>query len=167
MPRPRPPYLVRQTTRHAKTVWYVRIGAGPRVRIHAAFGSPEFAAEYQAAVQSLRLAPAPKGSGSLEWLIKKYMESSAWAALGTGTRYQRGFIYRSVIKQAGDVPFVSVTRAKIIEGREKRQAAPYQANHFVKAMRSLFRWAIDVEIAKVDPTRDVPLLSAKGDGFHV
>jgi hypothetical protein len=42
MPRPRPPHLHRQVTRHGKTVWYVRIDKGPRVRIRAEFGTPEF-----------------------------------------------------------------------------------------------------------------------------
>jgi hypothetical protein len=49
MPRPRPPYLVRQITRHGKAVWYVRIGAGPRTRIRATYGTPEFMEEYQKA----------------------------------------------------------------------------------------------------------------------
>ena len=34
-------------------------------------------------------------------------------------------------------------------------------------MRGLFRWAVDVEIAELDPTRDVKLLNVKTDGFHV
>ena len=34
-------------------------------------------------------------------------------------------------------------------------------------MRGLFRWAVDMEIAKVDPTRDVKLLNVKSEGFHV
>ena len=33
MPRPRPPHLQREITRHGKAVWYVRVGHGPRVRI--------------------------------------------------------------------------------------------------------------------------------------
>jgi hypothetical protein len=50
MPRPRPPHLQREVTRHGKANWYVRIGKGPRVRIRADFGTPEFDAEYQAAI---------------------------------------------------------------------------------------------------------------------
>ena len=53
MPRPRPPHLHRQVTQHGKTVWYVRIGKGPRIRIRAAFGTPEFHSEYQAAIAGL------------------------------------------------------------------------------------------------------------------
>ncbi len=42
MPRPRPPHLHREVTRHGKTVWYVRVGKGARIRLKAQFGSPEF-----------------------------------------------------------------------------------------------------------------------------
>jgi hypothetical protein len=38
MPRPRPPYLRHETTRHKKRVWYVRVGDGPRIRLKADYG---------------------------------------------------------------------------------------------------------------------------------
>ena len=47
MPRPRPPHLHRETNRHGKMVWYVRIGKGPRIRIKAVYGTPEFEAAYR------------------------------------------------------------------------------------------------------------------------
>ena len=49
MPRPRPPYLHREKTYRGKYVWYVRVGKGPRIRIKAEYGTPEFDAAYQAA----------------------------------------------------------------------------------------------------------------------
>jgi hypothetical protein len=49
MPRPRPPYLSHERTRHGMSVWYVR-RAGKRIRIKAAFGTPDFDAQYQAAI---------------------------------------------------------------------------------------------------------------------
>jgi hypothetical protein len=96
MPRPRPPFLQKQTSRHGRVVWYVRRGSGPRIRINGAYGSTEFLTEYHAAVASLAIA-APKGNigaGSLEWLIRRYRESSTWESLahpsGAGPLY-RGF----------------------------------------------------------------------------
>ena len=50
VPRSRPPHLQRQTTRHGKTVWYVRVRKGKRVRLRATFGTLDFEAEYQAAI---------------------------------------------------------------------------------------------------------------------
>ena len=51
MPRPRPPNLHRETTRHGKPVWYVRVGRGPRIRMKAKLGTPEFDAEYKNAIE--------------------------------------------------------------------------------------------------------------------
>ena len=82
MPRPRPPYLHRETTRHGSAVWYVRVGKGPRIRLRAEFGSPDFDAEYRAAI--LGEAPAAKAEappGTLAWLIDRYREVEAWSSL--------------------------------------------------------------------------------------
>jgi hypothetical protein len=50
MPRPRPPHLHREMTRHGKAVWYARIGKGKRVRIPGEYGSAEFMAAYDDAI---------------------------------------------------------------------------------------------------------------------
>lgn len=50
MPKPRPPCLHREINRHGQTVWYVRKGRGQRTRLRARFGTPEFMAEYSAAM---------------------------------------------------------------------------------------------------------------------
>src|SRR5216684_2798234 len=99
MPRPRPPHLHRESTRHGKTVWYVRICKGPRVRLRAEFGSPEFEAEYQAAVsgqpRALKGAPA---LGTLAWLVDRYRETRAWSGLSPATRRQRENIFVHVLE---------------------------------------------------------------------
>ena len=69
MPRPRPPHLQREFTRHGKAVWYVRIGKGPRVRLRANFGTPEFDSEYQAAITGTpRPAKGAPAVGTVGWL---------------------------------------------------------------------------------------------------
>ena len=52
MPRPRAPHLHREISRHGVATWYVRRSHGPRKRIRAEFGTPEFEAEYRAALDS-------------------------------------------------------------------------------------------------------------------
>ena len=74
MPRPRPPRLHREITRHGKAVWYVRIGKGPRIRLRAQFGSSEFDAEYQAAIT---MAPSARSEGS--------PTASRWRGYGIAT----------------------------------------------------------------------------------
>jgi integrase len=155
MPRPRPPHLHRQTNRHGKPVWYVRIGKGPRIRIRAKFGSPEFEAEYQAAMASLpkRHATSKKVStASLAWLIERYRETTAWANLSAATRRQRENIFKHVLAASGHETFASVTTASIDAGRERRKDTPAQARNFLDAMRGLFRWAAKAQLLKSDPT---------------
>ena len=137
MPRPRPPHLV--STRHGTPVWYVRIGHGPRVRLRAEFGSPDFDAEYQAALTGApRAQKAGVPTGSLAWLIDRYRETSAWAALSNATRLQRENIYLPVVADAGHHPFIRITGATIEAGRDRRADTPAQARNFLDAMRGLF-----------------------------
>jgi hypothetical protein len=85
MPRPRPPHLQCEPSRHGKPRWYVRVGKGPRIRITETYGTPEFTEAYQAALSgspSSRSQKAPKGS--LAWLIAQYRDSGAWQALSVG-----------------------------------------------------------------------------------
>lgn len=169
MPHPRPPHLQRQITRHGKAVWYVRIGKGPRIRIRAQYGSPEFDREYQAAVSGER--PAPKGrasAGSLAWLIARYRETPAWTSLSLATRRQRENILRQVIESAGRKPFSAISEATIAAGRDRRGKTPFQARHFLDTMRGLFEWAKEAQFVKSNPAAAVkyPLLKS-GEGFPV
>jgi integrase len=158
MPRPRPPHLHRQVTRHVKTVWYVRIGKGPRTRISAPFGTPEFDAEYQTAIADLSARNKKKdgsSAGTLAWLVERYRETGAWTNLSLATRRQRENIFRPVLDSAGHQPFAKITPATIKAGRDRRAATPSQARHFLDAMRGLFRWAVEAKLARVDPTAGV------------
>ena len=91
MPRPPPPYLNREVTRHGRVVWFVRVYPGPRIRIRAPFGTLEFESEYQSALagkprQTAKRTAAP---GSLAWLIARYRETTAWTDLSAATRRNR------------------------------------------------------------------------------
>jgi integrase len=166
MPRPRPPYLHRETSRHGKVVWYVRL-AGKRTRLRAAYGSPEFAAEYRASIDGAEIAAKPKtDSASLAWLIARYRDSSAWTALSMATRRQRENIFKQVIARDGDQPFAAVTRKALIAARERRKETPAQANNLVKALRGLFKWAHESEMLDSDPAREVEALKVRTKGFH-
>ena len=170
MPRPRPPHLHREETRHGQVTWYVRRGHGPRVRIKAEYGSEEFGAEYRAAFEGVPRPSKAAKAHTLAWGIARYRESSAWSALSNATRRQSENIYRAVIKTAGDVLLRDITSDTIKAGRERRAAAPHAANNFLKSMRRVFRWAADPEGGKlvaVNPTVGVKLLKGKNtDGFH-
>jgi len=60
-----------------------------------------------------------------------------------------------------------VTRQTVVKGREARKSTPAMANSFLKAMRGLFKWAVDAEHVMENPTANVASLTLKSDGFHV
>jgi hypothetical protein len=79
----------------------VRDGHGPRVRLRAEFGSPEFEVEYQVAISGQAVERGKKGAavGSLMWLFDRYRETVAWS----GYPLQRGAsenIMHGVLAQA-------------------------------------------------------------------
>ena len=167
MPRPRPPHLHRQMTRHGKVVWYVRIGKGARIRLRGGYGTPEFVSAYQSAVSGKSVPnPQKPATGTLAWLIARYRETTAWTALSPATRRQRDNIFLGVLKSAGAEPFAKVSRSTIVSGRDRRAATPAQARNFLDAMRGLFRWALEAGHVKTDPTAGVSNpIRQKGDGF--
>jgi integrase len=152
MPRPRPPHLHRETTRHGTTVWYVRVGKGPRIRIRAAFGAPGFDSEYQAAITGNARPTAEAPSGTLAWLIARYREVDAWTTLSLATRRQREQIFRHVIASAGREQFSRITSDVIAAGRDRRAKTPFAARHFLETMRGLFKWAHSAKLVRTDPT---------------
>lgn len=171
MPRPRPPYLNRETNRHGKTVWYFRKYPGPRIRIHGEYGTPEFTNNYEKALsgnfnlgktQSNKQPPE-----TLAWLIARYKESIAWANLANATKSQRTNIFKHVVQSAGTLAYASISRADIAAGRDKRSATPAAATNFIKTMRALFSFAVDAGYIQTDPTQGVKRPNYKTDGHHV
>lgn len=163
MPRPRPPHLHKE-----RGHWIFRVGHGPRTKLTAPYGSPEFWAQYHAAARGeAPTSPRRPGRNTLAWLWARYRESGAWLGLSPATKRQRENIMRGVLERAGTVPVSEITRKVIVEGRDRRSATPAMARHFLRTMAGLFRWAVDAELVDEDPTRDVAAPSQKTEGHHV
>jgi integrase len=166
MPHPRPPYLQRETTRYDKTVWYVRRQRhGLRIRLKADYGTEKFWQEYQAALSGLSPQPTKVAAGTLEWLVEQYREVPAWTDLSLATRKQRENILRSILEKAGTQPASKITRAHIVEGRDRRKKS--QGRHFIDTMRGLFEWAADAQHVKIDPTAGVKYPKQPKTGGHI
>lgn len=168
MPKPRPPFLNREETRHGVVAWYVRRRHGPRIRIKADYDLPDFWMQYRAALDGAPMQPKQPRTNTLRWAIDRYRSSSAWSAFSNATRKQRENIFRAVIKTAGDVPLREIASDTIRAARERRKETPHAANVFIKAMRAFFAWALEEKLVGVDPTLGVKMLSGPNDatGFH-
>ena len=162
------PYILREKTRHGKTVWYFRVQDGPRTRLPGEYGSDEFMAAYRAAFAGEKPQDQTKDDPrSLKWLLSQYRKSSAWAELSPATRKQRDNIFSHVVEASGSAPYSAIKRSHIVDGRERRAATPAQARNFLDAMRGLFRWALDSQLVTEDPTLGVKNPKRpRGGGFE-
>jgi hypothetical protein len=109
------------------------------VRIEADYGTPEFTAEYQAALTSAPHAAkeAQAAAGTLAWLIERYRETAAWQGLSLATRRQRENIFKQVMVTAADKPIARITTEVIEAGRDRRaKTTPFQARHEAHQGRS-------------------------------
>lgn len=168
MPRPRPPHLHREKNRHGNFAWYVRVNRGPRIRIKAEYGTDEFKEAYELAVKGERPTKEKEAvRGSLEWLVMLYRQSSVWADLSLATRKQRENILKPVLASAGKEALSHITKQTIKAGCERRKKTPSQARHFLDTMRGIFKWAVDNDLAKIDPTQGVIAKKPKTGGFPV
>lgn len=167
MPRPNPPGLHRERTRHGKIAYYVRPEKGKRTRIRGEYGTPEFKAAYDAAIRG---EPMPAGKAdfpvqSLGWLIARYRESTAWTELSIATRRQRENIFRHALKAAGREPYTRITKAAMVAARDRRKGNA--GRHFLQAMHGLFEWAIEAQHAETDPTAGIKRPRPRTEGFKI
>ncbi len=171
MPRPRKPYVQRETSRHGKTVWYFRRGDGPRVRLPGAYESPEWLSAYERALA--QGAPEPKASkpatGTIRWLVDEYRKSAGFRTLGPSTRRVRERLLERLIDENGDVYLEDVDRKALEEARDRRARggeAPEAGNAFMKLMRVLLDFAIERGTIDHNPADKVKNLKSNPDGFH-
>jgi site-specific recombinase XerD len=170
MPRPRKPYLHRYHTRHGKFYWYVRKPGGRRIRLRADFGTPDFDAQYEAAIngQPIARGKSRSGHGTLRWLWEQYRGTGLWTVHKASTRRQREIIMDKVLAASGHQLADAIKPGDIVSGRDRRASKPSQAKGFLVCMRAMFRWAVQAGHVKTDPTFGIKNLpKARGEGFPV
>lgn len=135
----------------------------------------------------------PRGlKGSLDWLTGLYYASAEYEALSPITRERRrGYLDEFCADRAkprpgekvgapfGTMPADAMS-TKLLKGMRDRwqKGRPNDpnpklrtggkdaANNRLKAVKALYRWAVEAEHVKGNPARDVPLIVVKTSGFH-
>jgi len=161
-------YLVEETDRHGNVRVYFR-RHGRRLRIRETPGTDEFMAAYRAAYSGDVAAPAMSlpVSGSLHWLIWLYYQSASFGRLSKRTRYVRRGLLDRLCETNGDFPFKMVKALHVRDMRDVKTDFPAAANARVKALRQLFKWAVEAGHLQHNAAREVEYLEPKSrDGFH-
>lgn len=144
-------------------------------------GSEAFWEDYNAALngvvppgikQKLGTMPIFRGTTkpqSLRWLIETYKSSASFTRLAKSTRIVRAGILDELSIKYGEKPYADLTHEAVLKIRDKKADRPGAANAVVKAIRQVYKYALEYNIKGVlfDPTRDVRYLKSKNpDGFH-
>ena len=155
MPRPRPPHMHREIDPARRAVWYVSVDKGPRIRLRAEFGSPDFEVQYQAALTGLARSGQGRAGNRHAGMADRQLsgDDGVVDAYPTATRRQRENIFLHVLERLAP-SHTPRSPDTIMAGRERR-VQPAQGRHFLDAMRGLFRWAFKAK--RSNPIR--PLVS--------
>jgi integrase len=169
-------WLRRELDRHGNLRWYVKVTGAPRKhRMRSEHGTPAWWREYAEAVARLSIeagrAPAPEPKtekGTVAWVIDRYLESSAWLDLDEHTRLKRTPLLAEFRTEHGDKPAGGLHRRAVmdIQDRWKVTRGANAANHRLKAVRGVYRWAAKQQMIDRDATREVPSLRVATSGYH-
>lgn len=167
MPRPRKPYVHKETTRHGKVVWYFRRNKEKRVRLPGVYGSKEFNAAYDAALAGGHIekkTTAPKST--LRWLVDQYYQSGRFNKYAENTQRNQRLALENVCKTGSKLNFAAITEADIRAGMVRREATPTMEMEYLRSMRAILQFARDSGWIKKNPATGIKLPKMKTDGYH-
>jgi integrase len=176
-------HLSKDKDRHGKIRYYARKrGAPHKLPVKGALGSPEFVANYHAAIIQLhastsRIAAAKveKDPRTLRWLAREFENANPFLALDKRSqRVRRGIlngccdepVEPGATDLMGECPikFLEPKMIKVMRDRKIDKLAA--SKHRVQALRIMLAWGVEQEYLKVNVAADVKPHKYKKVGFH-
>jgi integrase len=154
--------------RHGKPRFYFRRRGFERKALRGTPYSPEFMADYEAAMAGQ---PLPVGvnrarPGTMWALALSYFASPEFRGLRQSTqRAYRGTIER-LCKEHGDKRAADLRREHVVRLMAARAEQPGAANGLRIALRVMMKHAVEIGLRADDPTREVRAIRIKTDGHH-
>jgi integrase len=165
-------YLIADIDRNGNTRRYVRKPKCAKIRLRSKFGTPEFVQEYLAAMSGTpnvairKPASLKSEEGSLEWLVNRYYASTTFGELGEETQKVRRRILDSACDRNGTKLFGEIRATHIRLRMDELADRPEAANGYLKALRGLFKFAVEREYLTADPSAGIKKVRHKTEGFH-
>ena len=169
-------YLIEDVDKRGNVRRYIRIPGKSKVRIpdHLKPSTEEFAQFYWDVRRgSYKPDRAPKPAeakkGTFGWLVDQYYASPDFAKLNKEyTQVERRRQLDELKRKIGELPAV-ITPKTIRDGVKSRRAegeGGSRARKFLAALRDVYRFAMDAELVKADPTAGIRAPKPKTKGFH-
>jgi integrase len=156
----------------SKARYYFRRRGSKQIPLPGMPGSPEFNAAYEAAIAGQAAAPkltigaGRVRSGSIGALALAYFSSPGFLALQPSTQNTYRLIIERFLKDHGDKPVALLTRQHINAMLAQRVGKPAAANHWLRLLKTMMRFAVVEGLRKDDPTTAVAFIKRRSDGFH-
>lgn len=172
-------YVVEDTDWHGNVRVYLRKD-GRKVRLRGPLGSPDFWREYHAALKAppktrgeKKTIPGTIQKGTMRWLVAQYTASGMFKQLRAKTQKDRRATLERFCKNVpkgsttpdGEKPFDQMLPKHIRLRRDALVETPEAANTMLKAIKQVFKCAVQYEHIAHNPAADVEQLKAKGDGY--
>src|SRR6266581_7907448 len=174
------PYLMSDRDRHGNERLYVR-RHGHKIRIRARPGTESFAQAYADALHALTQGdivdrPALKGApaGTLGWLAACYFASIEFQRLDPRSQFTRRGIIEGCLREPRkpgsrdlmrDCPLSVLSPAHVKMLRDRRAAKPGAANNRRRYLSSMFGWAVEHGLLRLNPAREVRRVRYATAGF--
>jgi len=164
-------YLVEDVDRHGNVRCYVRVRGKPKVRVRGIPGTAEFMSTYQAALSETNSEDKSRkyqraAIGSFGYACLAYYASAEFKVLDPKTQQWRRSALDKICQQHGHKPIALMQPKHIRMLRDEKAATPAAANQRLRALKALFKWAVEVDMAPNDSARDVKAIQVLGEGFH-
>jgi integrase len=155
--------------RHGKARHYLRKPGFKPIALPGLPGSAEFMAAYEQALDNaprVEIAASRTRPGSINAMIIGYLGSAAFHKLAPISQQQYRRFFEGMRRDYGHLRIATLQRKHVVLMREAKAATPSMARDFLRCLRLLIRYAIDIGERKDDPTIDVQVDMPESQGFR-
>jgi len=165
-------HLERYKDRHGKQRLYYRNRktGGRRAPLRGPEGSPEFWEDYQNAANGIVQSKPTLNraeAGTMRWLVEQYYQSAAFNEIGDTYKRTRRGILDKFCETHGTKRYAHLKARHIRKIRDSMFDRPGAANNLLKALRQVFKHAVNYDLLDINPLLAVEKLKPKKKGgFH-
>ena len=155
--------------RHGKLRHRLRRTVGRRkvdAYLPGPYGSPEFRAAYEEAIEGVRLATRRAQPGTFSHLIEAYLDSAAFRNLAPTTRSDKRPRLDWIRAAIGDARYASM-QPRQVEALMAKKGGPEASNRLKKDLAQLFRFAAKhFAFSRPNPAALADSYKNRSSGFH-
>jgi len=155
--------------RHGKARHYFRQPGRKSVPLSGLPGSDEFMAAYGQALADtprVEIAERRTRAGSINAMVVGYVGSAAFHNLAPASQQTYRRIFEPMRRDYGDMSIATLARKHVMRMLDAKKDTPAAARDFLRCLRLITQYAIDIGIREDDPTAGLRVRLPKSDGYR-